>query len=76
MSIIHAMNMPRNMPEQSQAALTEEGLHAGNTSAWQYLTVNDVILPLDAVDAPEASQMERVQAAFLFYVGGPSFTAV
>ena len=34
-----------------------------------------MVLPLDAKDAPEASQMERVQEVFLSHVGGPSFTA-
>ena len=35
-----------------------------------------MVLPLDAEDAPEASQMERVQAALQSHVGGPSFTAI
>ena len=35
-----------------------------------------MVFPLDAEDAPEASQMERVQAALLSHVGGPSFTAI
>lgn len=69
------MNMPRNMPEQSQAALSEGGCMLG-IPAPDSISLLVVVLPLDAVDAPEASQMERVQAAFLSYVGGPSFTAV
>ena len=34
-----------------------------------------MVLPFDAKDAPEASQIERVQGVFLSHVGGPSFTA-
>lgn len=35
-----------------------------------------MVLPLDAEDASETSQMERVERAFLSPVGGPSFAAV
>ena len=35
-----------------------------------------MVLPFDAKDAPEASQVERVQGVFLSHVGSPSFTAV
>ena len=35
-----------------------------------------MVLPVDTADAPEASQIERVLAAFLSCVGGPNFTAV
>ena len=53
--IIHAMN--RSQP--SQAALTEEGVHAGETSTWQYLTVGDVVLPLDAEDVQKHSRWKE-----------------
>ena len=55
MSIIHAMN--RSQP--SQAALTEEGVHAGETSTWQYLTVGEVVLPLDAEDVQKHSRWKE-----------------
>ena len=68
------------MSEPFQAALTEERMQAGGSTARDSIslltTVGDVLLPLDADDAPEASQMERVQAALLSRVGGPSFTAI
>lgn len=35
-----------------------------------------MVLPLDAEDTPETSQIESVQALFLSCVGGPSFTAM
>ena len=58
-----------NLPEPSQSALTQNGVHAGGSSTWQHFTVGDVVLLLEAEDPPEKWEMESVQAVFLSYVG-------
>ena len=64
------------MAEPSQVILAEESIHAGSVCQLQHFCVDDVILPFDVKDAPEATQVKCVEAMLLFGICRPCLTAV
>ena len=54
----------------------EESKHAGSVCQLEHFCVGDVILPLDAKDAPEATQVKCVEAMLLLGISRPCLTAV
>ena len=64
------------MAQLPQSTFSEEGLHRGNTCAFKYGTVGNLIRPRNRQDAAKASRVKGVQALLLPNIDGPGLAAI
>ena len=56
---------PEYMAQPSQSALRQHEVHAEGACLFQYSSVSDLVLPGDAEDTAQASEVKALQAVFL-----------